>query len=86
MGWVGVVVDVLIKILKGIFGTDKPQQVEVDHAKPDVPVLVRPDDDLLSELGVRPDPRPENKDGLHDSLSGEASGDSGAGQGQGKSS
>ena len=84
MGWIGVIVDVLVKLLKGIFGTDKPAVTEVEHAKPENPLPnQRSDDELLAECGLRSHARPENENSLHDSISGEAVRNSGTSQGKG---
>lgn len=54
MGWIGIAVDVLLRVFKAIFGMDKPATTGVTNAKPDKP-LPGPaggDDTLLRELGV----------------------------------
>jgi hypothetical protein len=53
MGWIGVIVDVLIKILKGIFGTDKPRKETVERPEPEVEVTDgKTDKDRLRDLGL----------------------------------
>jgi len=69
----GVIVDVLLKIFKGLFGTDKPAETEVKHEKPPKPVGVPSDDQLLRELGLHHSGT-ESKNGLHDGTSGQADG------------
>lgn len=49
----GIITDILLKIVKLVFGTDKPMVTEVVHAKPEIPIASRPDSDLLSECGVK---------------------------------
>jgi hypothetical protein len=71
MAWVGIIVDVLLKVLKSLFGMDKPATEEVINEKPKTPVDNRGDDELLSELGMSND-RPENTNGYGDCVSGEA--------------
>lgn len=63
------IISAFMGIIKGIFGTDKPMVTEVQNARPEMPVDNRSDVELLADCGVRLDPRPENKDGLHDSSS-----------------
>lgn len=53
MGWIAVVVDVLIKIVKGIFGTDKPIKTTVVHSEAQVEVTDgKTDDERLKDLGL----------------------------------
>ena len=59
MGWIGVLVDVILRILKALFGLDKPKDEEVIDAPNPLP---RPHvDDVLDDLGV-PHPRADGKD------------------------
>lgn len=53
MTWIGVVVDILIKILKGIFGLDTPQKTSVDHPKPEVEITDgKTDKERMDDLGL----------------------------------
>lgn len=63
MAWIGVIVDAVLRVLKAIFGMDKPAETEVTNAKPDKPLAGPADDErLLGELGVqRPKPGAADK-------------------------
>lgn len=53
MAWIGIVIDILIKILKGIFGLDKPQKTTVDHPEPEVKVGDgKTEGERLEDLGL----------------------------------
>ena len=56
MSWLSAVFG-LLKLILGLFTTDKPRETEVVHAKPETPVGGRSNSDLLRECGLlnRPD-------------------------------
>ena len=72
MVWIGIVWDIFIRTLKGFFGTDKPLVTEVQNAKPEIPLPVKSDAELLADLGMRLDDRTKDERDLHDRSSGEA--------------
>jgi len=52
-GLVAVVIQALVAIMKGIFGTDKPLKTTVDHPKPDVEITDgKTDKDRLKDCGL----------------------------------
>jgi len=56
MAWIGIAVDAILKVLKSLFGMDKPAVTEVTNAKPETPLTdARNDDALLRDLGVQRD-------------------------------
>ena len=64
MAWIGVIVDAVLRVLKAIFGMDKPATTGVTNAKPDKPLDNDPAGDtaLLRDLGVqRPEPGTTDK-------------------------
>lgn len=55
--WIGALISALavtaVTVLKALFGTNKPQQTMVEHAKPDVEVDDGKDDEeRLKDLGL----------------------------------
>lgn len=53
MNWIGAIVAAIVAIIKGIFGTDKPQKIVVVKPAPEVEITDgKTDKDRLSELGL----------------------------------
>jgi len=52
MSWGAIIGALVLALIKGLFGTDKPREVEVIDAKPDFEVDPHPDSSLLDELGL----------------------------------
>jgi hypothetical protein len=46
---------ILAALIRAIFGTDKATSYEVRQARPDVPLPVKSDAELLKELGLEKD-------------------------------
>lgn len=59
MAWVKLLLDFVWGAASSIWRTDKPEGTVVKDAKPATPVDKRTDAELLNELGVRSDNRPE---------------------------
>ena len=77
MNVVGLIVDIVLKVIKFFFGTDKPKTEGVTNEKPSKPIGEPSDDDILADLGLRVEHRSTGCDGICNCESGQASADHG---------
>lgn len=85
MSIIGFIVDIVLKVIKFLWGTDKPIETEVINAKPEKPIGEPSPDDMLADLGLRiqSTDRTGDEGSLHDNLPGEADASTGKHEGQG---
>lgn len=50
--WTTLLIDFVVKLILGIFGTDKPHETNIIETVPEVDLPSDSDDDLLDECGL----------------------------------